>query len=643
MTGYLTPDSVPSAEWCRAFLIPNSAQWLGVFMGALLPLTYPTSWTQYGELTPDECSEIMLDIIWRAYQEECGQVDIEAPFYDDEENVDDEEPLGEQTWYDSLSDWVISGFLAVTFTPAAAIAYNATIPRIRLAIKTGDAGTIIRVIFGSVDILYDTYAPTTSIEYIELDAASLPVDGVYPLRIEHTGTHNSAATPTVDGYYAQVVRGDIRPVAFDVRQDPTNPLVLQKTTDGGETWVDFADMPPQTRVRQTIIDPCTLQYSLTGGIGDDAWQPFAGLQLCPPQLRWRGGVLEVYDGDEWIPFEILDPLYDDPPPPNPRPEEAPDDPRCSAAASAAYSYLDLANSLVQILDVPLIGVFVAAGDYAGVVSDKLNFFMTDDWFTNLAANAAFQANTIAYLTTIYTNAGIHFQTPSAELIQTLDLTNPDTRDIMKCAFYCAMSDTGVITSADAFAAIDNAIANDGLAAGWASFLPLFGAGGVNAAISAGSQSVPASDCDCDCPEVWCYTFDFTVDDYDFTPLVNSNGTYGVWSSGDGWQAPYLSAVGSWNLFGVLDLGQETAWTEISAVVDQVSMSPFADPSIYIWNNATNDTILGQLTSAGEQIYTVSAVDGARYLRISLGANAATLKSIILRGDGTNPFGADNCE
>lgn len=170
MTGYLTPDTVPSAEWCRAFYIPNSAQWLGTIMGALLPLTYPTSWTQYGGLTPEECSEIALDIIWRAYADECGSEMVEAPFWDNEENVDDEAPANEQTWYDSLSDTIISGALAILLTPAASVVYNATIPKIRLAIKKGETGGIVRVIFGTVDILYDTYSPVDEIAYLELEA-----------------------------------------------------------------------------------------------------------------------------------------------------------------------------------------------------------------------------------------------------------------------------------------------------------------------------------------------------------------------------------------------------------------------------------------------------------------------------------------
>jgi hypothetical protein len=139
-------------------------------MGAILPLSYPSSWTPFGELTPDESAQVMLDVIWEAYEDDAQICTIDAPFYDDLDTIDDEEPEATQTWYDELSDWIIEGFLAVTFTPAAAITYAATIPKIRLAIKKGDAGGIIRVVFGSIDILYDTYAASPEIVYLDLEA-----------------------------------------------------------------------------------------------------------------------------------------------------------------------------------------------------------------------------------------------------------------------------------------------------------------------------------------------------------------------------------------------------------------------------------------------------------------------------------------
>jgi microcystin-dependent protein len=58
--GYLTPDSIPSPVLCRALRIPNSVDWVAIVTGAILDLTYPGNYEQFGTLTPDECAERML-------------------------------------------------------------------------------------------------------------------------------------------------------------------------------------------------------------------------------------------------------------------------------------------------------------------------------------------------------------------------------------------------------------------------------------------------------------------------------------------------------------------------------------------------------------------------------------------------------
>lgn len=252
--GYLTPDNVPIGRHCRVFSIPDDTWWLGTFMGALLPLTYPTSWQEYGELTADEAAQVMLDVIWEAYQDDaqvCPDEMVETPFYDSDESVDDEEPLGEQTWLDAASDFVIEGFLMVTLTPAAAIAYSATIPKIRLAFKTGDAGVIVRTIFNGIETLHDTFSPTPSLMTIELDAGvgfARMLDAEYDLRIEHTGTANPLATPIGGQYVMQVVRGDLRPVA-----NPCTTCIYRYTPEGeyeyspdnGSSWIPVPEQDPR--------------------------------------------------------------------------------------------------------------------------------------------------------------------------------------------------------------------------------------------------------------------------------------------------------------------------------------------------------------------------------------------------------------
>jgi len=66
---YLTPNT-PADElerFKRSFCIPNDAEWLGVFMGAIFPLTKAESWELYGMVTPDEAAAIFQEIFDEAF------------------------------------------------------------------------------------------------------------------------------------------------------------------------------------------------------------------------------------------------------------------------------------------------------------------------------------------------------------------------------------------------------------------------------------------------------------------------------------------------------------------------------------------------------------------------------------------------
>jgi len=63
-TGYLTPDSVPSALSRRAFFIPTDPMWYGLFMGAIAPLLNEEAWRKFGTLTPEECAAVWQEIFF---------------------------------------------------------------------------------------------------------------------------------------------------------------------------------------------------------------------------------------------------------------------------------------------------------------------------------------------------------------------------------------------------------------------------------------------------------------------------------------------------------------------------------------------------------------------------------------------------
>lgn len=58
MGQWLTPDHAPGTLMCRALFFPDSVDWLAIVAGALLPLTYASSFEQYGTATPAETAEV---------------------------------------------------------------------------------------------------------------------------------------------------------------------------------------------------------------------------------------------------------------------------------------------------------------------------------------------------------------------------------------------------------------------------------------------------------------------------------------------------------------------------------------------------------------------------------------------------------
>jgi len=130
-----------------------------------------------------------------------------------------------------------------------------------------------------------------------------------PDRWEHYG----AITPTEAAEAAIVILYEYLNSAceggmFDVRQNTETPCKLEKSTDGGATWVEFAD-----------------------------------LQKCPPRLRRNpetGEIEYTVDGETWEPIETGPYTGEDAPPSFPEPRSRPagtnDEKMCDAAYAAAH-------------------------------------------------------------------------------------------------------------------------------------------------------------------------------------------------------------------------------------------------------------------------------------------------------------------
>lgn len=75
--GYLTPESIPVEETCRALYIPNNQEIVAAVYGALLELSYPYNWELFGAITPEEIAYEMQTRVLAFMDSECmPQLDI---------------------------------------------------------------------------------------------------------------------------------------------------------------------------------------------------------------------------------------------------------------------------------------------------------------------------------------------------------------------------------------------------------------------------------------------------------------------------------------------------------------------------------------------------------------------------------------
>src|SRR5271157_5983395 len=88
-----------------------------------------------------------------------SSVENVRPFYEDASDVDNNDPQVDIKWYENVGDWILEGFLAVTVSPGAAIAYRATIPVIRIATRQSSIGAAFKVLINGAEAFFgDDYS-----------------------------------------------------------------------------------------------------------------------------------------------------------------------------------------------------------------------------------------------------------------------------------------------------------------------------------------------------------------------------------------------------------------------------------------------------------------------------------------------------
>lgn len=136
-------------------------------MGALWALALPYSWQQFeGGIDRDAAAaraQAMIEDAYETLDLGCPVSTIDTPYWDDDEDVDDEEDIETQEWYGYVEDaeappgellfvedaaiWALTGLLAVgTGVLPLAIAFRTIAPKMVIAVRTGDLDSIIRII-----------------------------------------------------------------------------------------------------------------------------------------------------------------------------------------------------------------------------------------------------------------------------------------------------------------------------------------------------------------------------------------------------------------------------------------------------------------------------------------------------------------
>jgi len=185
--GYPTPVSIPEDTSCLILQVPADAAWWGITVGLLYSLILEWNWQQFeGGLERDVAAarwQTMLEdaLEVAATTNSCNApTNVPTPYWDEDQDVEDEAPPETQTWYGYVTDpevppgeltfveqasiWAFTGFLALAtweIGAAPAILFNTIAPSFVLAVRRGDAGAIIRILVDGQDAAtVDTSAMT---------------------------------------------------------------------------------------------------------------------------------------------------------------------------------------------------------------------------------------------------------------------------------------------------------------------------------------------------------------------------------------------------------------------------------------------------------------------------------------------------
>ncbi len=210
---YPAPDNYPASSFPQPvpapLVDPNDAgtliqvryswEWQPVLLAAIDQLRNPATWQgDHDELitalnrATDLKSQMQQDVS-----------ELPAPYWDDETDVEAEEPDSVEEWYGGVTDptapagsldfvesallWTITGFVAVaTFELgglAPAIVFHTTVEKFILIQRRGDAAETIRYLIDNQDMAMLDTSPYAPGDLIEVPLIAPPTGGTHELMI----------------------------------------------------------------------------------------------------------------------------------------------------------------------------------------------------------------------------------------------------------------------------------------------------------------------------------------------------------------------------------------------------------------------------------------------------------------------------
>ena len=257
-------------------------------------------------------------------------------------------------------------------------------------------------------------------------------------------------------------------------------------------------------------------------------------------------------------------------------------------------------------------------------------------------------------------AGYMFDAGTAAINATL---TPAAFDQLACILYCHMDSNGRVLKGSLPLIYDDIVAQISLPGAQVliSMLELAGEGGINNLAALGTAT---GDCSaCGCSDEWCYRFDFTASDEDWTRDFLGGDNMGDYVGGQGWNASnFLNTVANPD---TANRGAFIKRDHASTTITRVTVTYNYTAGTYD-NNALSALVV-YLNGASRGTVTRAAIvsgtdktfviDGSWagveissvFLRSSRDPSApyvysgdCRITAIQLEGTGSNPFGTDNC-